>query len=171
MRALVVLALLIGPARAMAQDDAAQPPVVASVAAAALIAMGSLTTGGLVLATHQDSGSRKAGVYTFLGGMTLAPIVSHAIAGEWARAAVFGGVPLALTLGATWLIESSPDLMIEGSLGKRRALTVLSSLALLSAGIGLYDSMNAGQRARSRGLAVAPMLGRAEFGLAVGGLL
>jgi hypothetical protein len=171
MRALVVLAFVLGPAHAFAEDQTGEAPVFASVGAGVVLALGSLATGGLVLATHEDTASRKAGNYTVLYGVALAPIVSHSVAAEWGRAALFGMVPVASVLAATWLIESSPGLLVDGSLGKRRVLTACYSLTLLSAAIGLYDSMSAGERTRPRHVALAPVLGRGELGVAVGGVM
>jgi hypothetical protein len=174
MRVFLWLAILFGPARAFAEqaEAEAEPPVFASLVAGAGVAFGSLAVGGLQLATvHEGQASRKPGAYTILYGITLSPIISHAISGEWERAALFGAIPLTAAISATWLIETSPSLLIEGGLGKRRALTLCYSLALLSAAVGLFDSMKAGERARTRRLALAPWGGRGELGLAVGGWL
>jgi hypothetical protein len=174
MRVFLWLAILCGPARALAEEveTEADPPAFAAVLAGAGVAFGSLAVGGLQLAgARERQASRKPGAYTILFGMTLSPIISHAISGEWERAALFGAVPLTAAISATWLIETSPSLLVEGGLGKRRALTLCYSLALLSAAIGLFDSMQAGERARARRLALAPWGGRGELGLAVGGWL
>jgi hypothetical protein len=165
---------VLGPARAQAETaEPSEPPVLASMVAGAGIALGSLAVGGAELAEHESQASRKPGAYTILYGLSLSPIVSHAIVGEWARAALFGAVPLATALSATALIEASPSLLVEGGLGSRRVLTLCYTLVLLSSAVGLYDSMQAGERARSRvqRVAVAPLLGRGEVGVAVGGQL
>lgn len=169
MRVLLWLALLLGPARALAEESSAGPPVLVSVVTGAGIAFGSLAVGGLRLATHDTQASRRAGAYTILYGLAFSPIASHSIVGEWDRAALFGAVPLTTALGATWLIETSPSLLVEGGLGKRRVLTLCYSLVLLSSVVGLFDSMNAGERERARRFAVAPLVGAGELGVTLGG--
>lgn len=169
MRALVWLAVLCGSSPVLAQATADEPPVVASVAIGASIAFGALTVGGIELATHDRIATRRAGAYTMLYGFVLAPIASHVIAGEWSRAALFGAIPLAAALSATVMIESSPTLLTDGSIAQRRALTVCYTLDLLAAAVGLYDSMHAGDRARERRVSIAPLVGRSELGVMVGG--
>jgi hypothetical protein len=171
MRALVLLCVVLGPARALAEQAAGEPPVLASVAAGAGLALGSLAVAGVVLATHQSQASRRPGAYTLLYGLSLAPIVSHAIVGEWARAAWFGAVPVVTALAATALIEASPSLLEAGGLGNRRVLTLCYTLVLLSSAVGLYDSILAGERARAQRVAFGPLLGRGELGVALGGQL
>jgi hypothetical protein len=171
MRALAVLAVLLGTARASAQTETSEPPVLASVGSGVGLGIVSVAVGGALLVGNERTPGRKAGAYTVLFGLALAPIASHAIALEWGRAAVFGGVGAAIAVGAVWLIESTPDLLIEGSLGKRRLLGLCYGLQLLSSGIGLFDSLGAGERARARGVALQPLLGRGELGVVVGGWL
>jgi hypothetical protein len=175
MRALVLLCLVCGPARARAEaaTEPSEPPVLASMVAGVGLALGSLAVGGEELATHESQAGRKPGAYTILYGLSLSPIASHAIVGEWGRAALFGTVPLAVAIGATALIESKPSLLVEGGLGSRRLLTLCYTLVLLSSAVGLHDSIQAGERARARvpRVEVAPLLGRGEVGVALGGLL
>jgi len=171
MRALAVLVLLLVAARASAEDAVESPPLVASVGTGVAIAMGSLAVGGAMLLSHESTAGRKAGAYTIFTGFTLAPFVSHAIAGEWLRGTIFAAVGIAVTSTAVILIETSPGLMKDGSLGKRRFLGALYGLALLNAGVGLFDSLGAAERADRRQLALVPMLGPTEIGLAFGGRL
>ncbi len=171
MRVLAVLAVLLGAARAAAQQDARRPPVVASVSAGVGTALVSLAVGGLLLVGNERTPGRKAGAYTVLGGLALAPVVSHAVALEWSRAALFGGVTTAIALGTTWLIETSPDVLIEGSLRRRRLLAVCYGLQLLAAGVGLIDSLAAVERAAPRSIALQPWLGRGQLGLGMTGSL
>jgi hypothetical protein len=172
MRALAILALLLGASHATAQTDTCAPPVAVSVGTGVALAMGSLATGGLLLAGNERTAGRRAGAYTIFTGFALTPVVSHAIAGEWVHASIFGGIGLAVELSAVWLIESTPDLMVEGSLGKRRVLAAFYGLSLLNAGIGLFDSLGAAERAKQRtAFTVAPRLGRGEIGVGIGGSL
>jgi len=171
MRVLAMLALLLAASHAAAQADADPTPVAASVGAGVVLAMGSLAAGSFMLANHEGTKGRKLGAYTILTGFTLTPVLSHAVAGEFWRAAFFGGVGLVVELSAAWLIESTPDLMIEGSLGKRRALGLFYGLSLLNAGLGLFDSLGGGERARPASFGVAPRFGKGELGIGIGGLL
>lgn len=170
--ALLAVAVMLAVAtRARAEPGEPEPAVALSVATGTGLALGSLAIGSFEFAAHDDQHGRKLGAYTVLYGLTLAPFASHALAGEWTRAAAFTALPFASSVAATWLIETSPSLLVEGGLGKRRALTLCYSLALLSAAIGLYDSMHAGERARAARLTASPLLGHGQLGLAVGGRL
>jgi len=171
MRALMPLVLLLYASHAAAQADTEAPKVAAAVGSGVVLAMGSLAAGSLMLANHEGSKGRKLGAYTILTGFTLTPVLSHAVAGEYWRAAFFGGVGLVVELSTVWLIESTPDLMIEGSLGKRRVLGLFYGLSLLNAGLGLFDSLGAGERAKPATFGVAPRFGRGELGIDIGGLL
>ena len=182
MRELVVASVLLAwcplvAGRALAQPaadvatHADEARMLVSVSAGAALALTSLAVGGAVLATHESNAERKVGAYTMLSGVALAPIVSHAFAGEWDRAALFGVVPVAAAAGAMIMIESAPVLEGHGVLGQRRVLTLCTCAALLSALVGLYDSMHAAQRARADALAIAPWFERDGVGAWVGGAL
>jgi hypothetical protein len=169
------LLLVLSAHTARAQSDATEGDgrALIATAAGAALAISGLAAGGAMLATHEDEAGRKVGAYTLLSGLALAPIASHAIAGEWDRAALFGAVPIAATLGATWMIERSPVLLGHGELSERRVLALCYGITLLSSVIGLFDTLNAGQRARERegSLAIAPWVSRDHFGVALGGWL
>jgi hypothetical protein len=160
---------------ARAQSDASEGDerALVATAAGAAIATAALGAGGATLATHEGEADRKVGAYTLLAGLAPAPITSHAIAGEWDRAALFGVVPIVGLLGGAWMIERAPVLLGRGHLEERRALALCYGVTLLSSAIGLFDTMNAGERRRerARSLAIAPWVGRDRFGVALGGSL
>lgn len=158
--------------RSVASDgEAAETRMLLSLSTGTALALGSLAIGGVVLATEQTNAARKAGAFTIVSGLALAPIVSHAIAGEWGRAALFGVLPVAGATAAIVVIESAPVLQGHGVLSQRRFLTACYTITLLSAAIGLYDSLNAAERARERQIAIAPWFERGGVGAWVGGAL
>jgi hypothetical protein len=167
--------LLVCVEHARAQSDANRGDARALIAtsAGALLAIGALGAGGIMLATHEDESGRKAGAFTLLGGVALAPIASHAIAGEWTRAAVFGAAPAVAAIGGMLMIEHAPVLSGHGELTERRVLALCYGVDVLAAAIGLFDTLNAGERARerARAIAIAPLLARDRVGIALGGLL
>jgi hypothetical protein len=171
--AAIMLAACAGTARAQSDSNEGETRALIATGAGAALAITGLAVGGTVLAMHEGEADRKVGAYTLLTGFALAPIVSHAIAGEWDRAALFGAVPVAAAIGATLMIESGPVLLGRGQLGQRRVLALCYGIELLSSAIGLFDSLNAGQRARdrTRSLAVAPWIERDRLGIAFGGSL
>jgi hypothetical protein len=175
-RLLVAVSVLLvcSSARAQrAEDDGAQARMLSSVSAGVALALGSLAVGGTLLALEPSNAGRKPGAAIMVTGVALSPIASHALFGEWARAALFGVVPVAGAAGAVALIESAPLLQGHGSLAERRLLTACYCVTLLSAAIGLYDSMNAAERARERqgGIALSPWIERGGAGAVVGGVL
>jgi hypothetical protein len=172
---LALLVLAASARTASAQSDATEGDerALIATAAGAALAISGLAAGGAMLATHDDEPGRKAGAYTLLGGLALAPIASHAITGEWDRAAMFGAAPIAGVIGAALMIERAPVLLGHGQLEERRVLALCYGITLLGSAIGLFDTLNAGerQRERARSLAIAPWVSRDRFGVAVGGWL
>src|SRR6185295_509359 len=120
-----------------------------------------------------DRSEREAAQQRVRAGLALAPIASHAIAGEFDRAAMFGAAPIAGVIGAALMIERAPVLLGHGQLEERRVLALCYGITLLSSAIGLFDTLNAGerQRERERSLAIAPWVSRDHFGVALGGWL
>jgi hypothetical protein len=176
MRGLLAACLVVvcaGQARAQSDANEGDAGALIATSAGALLAMGGLGAGGVMLATHGDLANRKVGAYTLLSGLALAPILSHALSGEWARAALFGAVPVAAALGATLLIERTPVLLGHGTLPERRLFAASFGLALLSSAIGVFDSLSVGERARARAhaLAIAPVITRGGLGVVLGGSL
>ena len=175
-RVLPGFALLLWCQGALAQSDAPSSGdalALAGTGAGAALALGSLGAGALVLAAHEDNAGRKLGAYIWLGGVALAPIVAHGVSGEWTRAALFGAVPLLSALGAVLMIERAPVLLEGGELGERRVLAACLGIELLASGVGLFDAINAGARARRQQsqLALAPFLVRGGAGMVLGGRL
>jgi hypothetical protein len=142
-----------------------------SMAAGLTVALVPLAVGGALIATGDSLSTRRAGVFVLQAGLTLAPIVSHLVAGEWTRAAIFGAAPLALTVGMAALWAAQPDIIDEGTEATRTLFGVFLSLTVLASGAGLVDSLMAAERHKTRPIAVAPLIGRGLVGIAVGGYL
>ena len=159
--ALVVLLAAAAPARiaAAAPPDAPDPPgarradvtlaLVSGVATALIpIALGGMHTAS---APVGDDGARNVGFAVAGVGPALAPIVAHAVLGEWKRAAAFGAVPVG---------ERDRDLRLLAGGARRASSTapwrraprsaILYTADLLGAAVGLVDVMMAPERARER---------------------
>ena len=180
MRSPVVVALLLAARlatadevpRVDAEDDS---PVMLSVGVGAAAAIIPLCIGG-ALTTTSNVIEHNAGIYVLQAGLALAPILSHLIAGEWKRAAVFGFLPTASVLAMIAVFYQAPrQLYDEDHVATRLELGGLVILSVFSAGAGLVDSLFAGDRRKerriARSLTIAPWLGTQSMGLAFGGAL
>jgi hypothetical protein len=153
----------------VAAEPPAEPPVGWSIVAGMATGLGALAVGGALTATDSKS-DKEAGTYVLLTGLTLAPIVSHLVAREWKRAAIFGAIPMASLLGMVWLLEVHPQVLYEGNKDPTRiAYYVLLGFSVLSSAGGVVDSLWAAERARQRRLTLAPIVTRDQYGLALGG--
>jgi hypothetical protein len=184
--AAAVLGVVLGAARPALAGDAlpAAPPPAATAGpnVRAALAVGAFTMlvpgilGGSRAALDGSPGQKAAGLLVASGGFALAPIFSHMITREWARAAAFGALPIATTIAATAFISQRPDAVYDGTSETRTAFAVLLGAGMLDAVIGLVDTALAGERARARAAPrrahfVVPTFGPGSVGLAFGGLL
>jgi|GEM_PF-2845503 len=143
----------VSAAEPIAAQDA-DPPVGASVGTGVALGIGSLFAGGLVLGLaaqdERDYIQKRVGFHVIVDGLFLAPIVSHLIAREWKRAAVFGAINLALGAVALGLLEGTDSLLDSGEAGPRITFGAAVALELIVAAIGVADSLFAGDRAAER---------------------
>ncbi len=151
---------VVAPARLSAQvAPLAEPPVALSVGLGLTLALGPMVVAGGLTALASDTRTRKRSIEVLAAGLAVAPIVSHLVAGEGARAAVFGGVTLTAAVLSTALLETVPRILDDT---KDPACVVLgAALAglLVTSGYGLVDSLMAGERARAARLELAPEIG------------
>jgi hypothetical protein len=168
-----LLAVLVGrPAFAQSDDREGGVPLGWSVGAGCGLALVSMAVGGGISAGFDDERSRKTGVEILAGGVALAPVVSHLIAGEWKRTAFFGGVSLSLALFTAYTVERTSAVLEGGSYVSRIPFGIAVASQVVFTTVGLIDSLMAGERARARsGVAVLPLVGKGALGLSVGGTL
>jgi FtsH-binding integral membrane protein len=133
-----------------AEGDAAAPPVGLSLALGAAVAIVPLAAGGATFAARDDVDTRRAGIYTALTGLTLAPLASHLIGREYRRAAYFTIAPFVGSVVSVALLESHPELLDHGHPPMRVAFGIGISVAILGAVVGLADSAGAADRWRRR---------------------
>jgi hypothetical protein len=146
------------------------PPVAWSFVAGMATSLLSVAVGGALMASDSRD-DKLAGTYVMMTGLSLAPAISHLTSREWGRASIFGALPTLGLLGMTWLLEVHPGVVDEGNKDTTRvAYAVLVAWGVVTSCGGLVDSLFAGERARQRSaISVAPVLGRDQFGLALGG--
>jgi hypothetical protein len=138
--------------------------------AGASIFLAGFALGGTLLATSQSNDSQdNAGWLTIEGAFAAAPLVSHALSGEWARGVVFSGLPAATLAGTATLFASDGAAIVHGALVEQRVLWALFGVGLFSGAAGVVDSTFAGKRAAA--IAVAPVLGSRQAGLQLVGTL
>ncbi|HEY1956939.1 MAG TPA: hypothetical protein VGH28_15065 [Polyangiaceae bacterium] len=110
----------------------------------------------------------RAGWVTFSAGLALGPFVAHAMAGEWARGAIFSAVPLAATIGNAAVLYSSSTQTIDLTpLNQdQRLVYVFTCVGLLGSIIGLVDAVAFHPKS---GVRVTPTVSRTGAGLVLGG--
>jgi hypothetical protein len=164
-------------APAPAAPSVSVPNVRGALAAGALAMLIPGVVGGTRTALGRSDGERTAGLLIASGGFALAPIVSHVAVREWGRAAVFGILPVGMSVAACAFISQEPGAVYNGNVASRSAFGILLGLGLIGAVVGLADTASADERALDRAKAsrsaffVAPSFGREGASLTFGGAL
>jgi ABC-type uncharacterized transport system permease subunit len=100
-------------------------------------------------------------------GFTLAPLLSHALVGEWGRGALFAAVPTATTLATEPVLSTNEAAVEHGTLPQQRVMWGLFCGGLAASMAGIIDTAFA----PGRSVHVAPLLGAGSAGLLVGSTL
>jgi hypothetical protein len=151
--------------------EAATPaPIGLSLGLGLGVALAPMAIGGGLAARSGAGATRRRSLEILAGGLALAPVVSHMVAGEWSRAAAFGGLTFTAALLATALLESV-DVILEDT--KHPACILLGGTMaglLVLSGVGLVDSLMAGERqGRRAALELRPSVGKGTLALSVRG--
>ena len=136
--------------------------------ATALIPLG---LGAAHAAKATTDGGKNLGLEVAGVGPALAPIVSHLVLGEWARAAAFGAVPMAGELGMVAYMHVKPKATFHGGDPALALFATFFLMDLLGATVGLTDVALAEGRSTPPKITVAPMAFGGRYGLSLGGNL
>ena len=144
-------ALLAAPLRARAEEAAEAPAdgrAVAAPLAGVLTAFVPLVVGGALIAQDDNRALQRDAVRIMVAGFAAAPIVSHAVAGRWRRALVFGLASVA-TSAATLVAMSVRD-PFDPTIGnhKRLAFGFLFTASFFVGAGGVVDSFVVGPAPR-----------------------
>jgi hypothetical protein len=135
--ALVLATELPAPAAEAPPSDPAPVGLLAGTATAIV----PLMVGGALMAEDQSPRLEAAGFIVMASGFALAPWVAHGLQGSWRRAAIYGGISLALSAAAVAEMEASNA--FERHVGNRQRIPtkVLLPLAMGSAMLGVVMSL------------------------------
>jgi hypothetical protein len=169
---LVVLALcsLAGTAKAQGGEDEGSQ-LGWSMGAGCGLVLASMAVGGGISGLAEGDRGRRTGIEVVSIGMALGSGVSHAVAGEWKRAALFGGTALAIATFNVILIERSTAVLDHGPPESRIPFGIALATELLVTTVGLADSLMVDRRRPGPRVAVLPLLDRRALGLSLGGTL
>lgn len=145
-----LLALLVAPrARAEEADPPPDGRAVIAPVAGALTLFVPLVVGGAMMAQDDNRALQRDAVRVMVAGFAAAPIVSHAVAGRWRRALVFGLVSVA-TSAATLVAMSERD-PFDPTIGnhKRLAFGFLFTASFFAGAGGVLDSFLVGPAVRA----------------------
>jgi hypothetical protein len=168
---IVFIGIAIGP-RAHADETSEVHAAWAGVGAGVALMIVPPAVGGAVEANSDDINVKRGSVYLLAGGWALAPVVSHLIAREWGRAAIFGALPVAAFASIVTLLQVDPTVFNEGSVATRVSYGFMLCASAISATIGVADSLGAAGRVRRRhrALSVVPSVAPHGGGLSLGGV-
>lgn len=180
MRGIVIVAVVLAlalPLRAEIDRADPEPSPVAAMLAGTATALVPLAIGGGLMAMSDATKDRqrRTGLDLIVTGFALAPIVSELTAREWKRAAIFGAVSLVFGGIAIGTVEWRDGSINLASVEAKNVYGVSVTATVIVAAAGVIDSMLARERwgdrqkKKRQHAFVAPTLGRAELGLAVGG--
>ena len=116
-------------------------PVPVGLIAGTATAIVPLIVGGALMAEDQSPRLEAAGFIVMASGFALAPWVAHGLQGSWRRAAIYGGISMALSAGAVVEMEASDA--FERRIGNRQRIPtkVLLPLAMGSSILGVVMSL------------------------------
>jgi hypothetical protein len=142
------------PAFAAEAEPNRRPPQASGRAELALVtgfllAGGSVAAGGLLLTVDKDLDHKHAGLAIMDGGLVLAPLLSHAVAGEWLRGAVFSLPPALAALGMVVLLGAHPDAPVVGKHRTQFYYPGLITLSVVGGVVGVVDAALVDERASS----------------------
>ena len=154
--------LLASPARADGPD-----PAVAFVLGAATVLAGFAVGGTFIASNQGDAAKAEAGWFVIEGGFSAAPLVSHAVIGEWGRGAVWAAIPTATTLATIPVFSLDGAAVEHGTLPEQRVMWGLFCGGLAVSMAGVVDTVFSAARA----VHVSPVVGAGGAGVTVGGVL
>ena len=135
--ALVLAMEIPAPAAEAPPHDPTPVGLIAGTATAIL----PLIVGGALMAEDQSPRLEAAGFIVMASGFALAPIVAHGLEGSWRRAAIYGGVSLALSAGAVAEMEASDAFERRVGNKQRIPMKILLPLAMGSSVLGVVMSL------------------------------
>jgi len=170
-RAVFTLSLVVALVLAASSSRADKPEPALAFLAGSSVFFAGFAVGGVLLGTSNgnNDGRNNAGWLAIDAGFSLAPLVSHAVVGEWTRALVFTAPPVAVFGGSATLLAIHPATIERGELADQRFMWALFGIGLLSSIVGVVDACMA--KGRARDVAIAPVLGPGQVGLRIGGVL
>ncbi len=126
---------------APAAEAPPRDPAPVGFIAGAATAIVPLIVGGSLMAEDQSPRLEAAGFIVMASGFALAPWVAHGLEGSWRRAAIYGGLSLALSAGAVAEMEASAA--FERRVGNKQRIPtkILLPLAMGSAMLGVVMSL------------------------------
>jgi len=164
------IAILVGVIAVARPASAREMDPIWGFASGLALGMVTLAVGGGLAAGTDSQTAKYAGVFVIAGGLAAAPVLSHLVNREWKRALAFGALPAVCAATVIGLLAGEDNLLDGGNAPPRIAFGAVLAVEIFASSVGLIDSMMAGER-RPRRLAILPLVGRGQLGLAVGGFL
>jgi hypothetical protein len=138
-----------------------------------LTALVPLAVGTTITARTDDRPWKRAGVDIGQFGFAMAPLVAHAIVGEWGRGAIFTSIPFATATALAIHQINHPVIVDQGIAAERLPFGIIYTATVAGSMVGLVDAMFAERRRASRPV-VVPTVGMGagdSVGISVGGVL
>ena len=116
-----------------------RPPI--GLAAGTATAIVPLIVGGALMAQDHSPQLQETGLIVMASGFALAPFVAHGLEGSWRRAAIYGGISLALSAAAVAEMERSNAFDPHVGNDRRIPMKIFLPLAMASSGVGVIMSV------------------------------
>ncbi len=148
----VLCASLLWPSEAVAEPDAAR-----SIGVGAAVEVATFVS-GVALLGASDNATGKAGWLAIGGGLTLAPLLAHAVSGEWKRGFLFSAIPAACWLGTSAFIGQT-NRIDSVPLREQRVYWAFFSVGLAASVVGVIDAAfveTRNEKGRDGAIASAP---------------
>jgi hypothetical protein len=169
-----LVAVIMGSARpAGAEGEASSPSdgeAVRAFATGATVAGLALAVGGGVFASNRSDTSRIGGIYVMEGGLTLAPLVSYAMLGDWRAGAMAALPPAASSAGMVVFLTLDPHAVTAGNTFGQYTFSLLLAATVFSSMFEVSRVLPAGRPVGSR-VSIVPSVGPRQVGLQIGGRL
>jgi hypothetical protein len=157
-------------------DDEIPRPLIA-LAAGGGLSLVSLGTAAVAISRSSNQAVHNVALLGAQSGLTLAPVLSHALVGETKRGLLFATVPIAAEAAMATLLAVQPSLITFSPKSLQAAYVVVFSVSLVGATLGTADAVYVGERKRTtlksqvKAIWGAPMLGQGGAGVMIGGSL
>jgi hypothetical protein len=141
-----------------------------ALAVGVLVAGLGLAAGGAAFSASTTDGNRVEAVYLAQGGLTLAPLVSHAMLGEYRAGAMAALPPASATAGMFTFLTIEPHAVTGGGTFEQYTFSILLAATVFSSIFGVTRVLPSAPTESSQ-VSILPSMDREHVGFQLRGRL